>query len=374
MLAHKETPMFRKALWPVALAGGLLCAGTSGAVSVTIDTKSAKAVLDAIRNPALTHDAALAIARLPGNQGVIRELVGFRIAATPEAFANALYASAHGQKAGNAVEEDFFFDTVEPKAEQLQALIGQIEAHPQDFKEAIEKRIDMFAPPNARVPLHGYVVAGGDGGGYAFGGTDFYLNIGIVDELVVARAATTHELYHAVQGAFDAAHKDPDAPSKAGSPRQLACEQTDRLFRNVYREGSALYVEDISLIATAQSRSGLRIKDDLADGLKHIGTSVNLLEMSVASLNAATPVPYEDVYGVGFYGHAILYNIGYVMAKAIVEADGPQGLATFLTRPPYEFALRYTALPKYALDTDHPKLGPNTIDALARLKAGCTPP
>jgi hypothetical protein len=113
--------------------------------------------------------------------------VGFRIAATPEAFANALYASAHGQKAGNAVEEDFFFDTVEPKAEQLQALIGQIEAHPQDFKEAIEKRIDMFAPPNARVPLHGYVVAGGDGGGYAFGGTDFYLNIGIVDELVVAR-------------------------------------------------------------------------------------------------------------------------------------------------------------------------------------------
>jgi hypothetical protein len=51
------------------------------------------------------------------------------------------------------------------------------------------------------------------------------------------------------------------------------------------------------------------------------------------------------------------------MAKAIVEKDGPQGLAAFLKQPPYKFVLRYTQLPAYGRDKDHPKLGPNTIDA-----------
>ena len=59
------------------------------------------------------------------------------------------------------------------------------------------------------------------------------------------------------------------------------------------------------------------------------------------------------------------------MARAIAENDGPQGLAIFLKQPSYKFALRYTQLPKYGADKDHPKLGPNTVKALNRVAAGC---
>jgi len=72
------------------------------------------------------------------------------------------------------------------------------------FQQRIEQRISLFVPPNSDIHLEGYVVAAGDGGGYAFGGTEFFLDIGIVDDIVVAQETTTHELYHAVQGALAA--------------------------------------------------------------------------------------------------------------------------------------------------------------------------
>ncbi len=108
-----------------------------------------------------------------------------------------------------------------------------------------------------------------------------------------------------------------------------------------------------------------------ADGLTHISNSVTLLELSVAGLNATEAVPFDDVYAVGFYGHGELYTIGYVIAKSIVEDDGPEGLAAFLKLPPYKFVLRYAQLPKYGMDKDHPKLGPTTVNAADLLAREC---
>jgi NAD(P)-dependent dehydrogenase (short-subunit alcohol dehydrogenase family) len=211
-----------------------------------------------------------------------------------------------------------------------------------------------------------------DGGGYAFGDTDFYLNIGMIDEFVVAKGTTTHELYHAVQGAF-AKERDTVAnvPVSMRSQPQQACYADARLFASLYEEGSATYVEDISLLSEARSTIGLRKRNDMTDGLRHIHSSVSLLEMSVVALRADPAVPYDDVYDVGFYGQGVLYNIGYVMAKAIVESDGPQGLAAFLREPPYKFVLHYTQLPEYATDEDHPGLGPNTMAAVNQFVSGC---
>jgi hypothetical protein len=80
-----------------------------------------------------------------------------------------------------------------------------------------------------------------------------------------------------------------------------------------------MYVEDISTLPKSHSESALRQLVDINDGLAHIHSSVTLLELSIVGLTASDPVPFDDVYDVGFYGHGALYNIGYVMAKAIVE-------------------------------------------------------
>jgi hypothetical protein len=87
---------------------------------------------------------------------------------------------------------------------QLLALLHEIEANPTTFQESIEQRIAVLALPNMNIHLDGYIVVSGDGGGYAFGDTDFFLNLGMVDDFILAKETTTHGLYHAVQGAFSA--------------------------------------------------------------------------------------------------------------------------------------------------------------------------
>lgn len=350
----------------------LLPSHVASATTVTLNIDAARAVLIALKNPSLTHDEALKIAEMPGNKGIIRKENEFRIPVTNETFASALMAAARGRKVTDPTEIALYFDTVKPKVEQLLALTKQIETNPQSFQESIEKRIELFTPPGSKIQLQGYVLAGGDGGGYAFGSTDFYLNIGFMDDAVLAKVTTTHELYHAVQGAF-ANQREPsvEPTAKRRSPAQLACEDTRQLFANLYEEGSATYVEDFSTLPQSHSEIAVRQVADLNDGLAHLDASVTLLELSVVGLSAADPTPYDDVYEVGFLGHGVLYSIGYAMAKAIVENDGPQGLAAFLKLPSYKFLLRYTQLPKYGTDKDHPKLGPNTVRAINQMANGC---
>jgi hypothetical protein len=347
-------------------------AGSAYGMTVTIHSESAKAVLQVIQNPALSHAEALKTARMYGNQGVIRKLNEFKIPATTESLANALHAVAHGQKVTDPSEAGFDLDTVKSKASQLLVLIQQIETNPQTFQAVIERRIALFTPLHADLHLDGYIVAAGDGGGYAFGATDFYLNVGIIDELVVAQGVTAHELYHAVQGAFAKNRAAAEiTPTNPQSYRQVACAAIENLFAKLYEEGSAMEVEDVSLLSQAHSAIGIKKHTAVEEGMAHLQTSVSLLEMSVLSLNADSPMLFDDVYAVGFYGQGTLYNIGYVMAEAIVENDGPQGLATFLMQPPYKFVLHYTHLAQYGADSNHPRLGPNTVAAANRQTSGC---
>lgn len=339
------------------------------ATTVTIHVDDARATLLAMQNPSLSRAQALAIAQLHGNQAALRKLHEFKISSTTEDFANALYASAHDTKPTAETERAILLDLVKPKASALLALLQQIEANPQSFQQAIEARIALFTPANADIHLEGYVVAAGDGGGYSFGGTEFFLNIGFNDDLILARSTTTHELYHAVQGAFS---KDREMKlDSLSSPASQRCANVEQLFANLYEEGTAMFVEDVSLLPQSHSPAAARMQTDMDEGMAHIPTSDTLLEMSVISLNTVEPVPYDDLYDVGFLGHGVLYNIGYVMARAIVESDGPQGLAALLRKPPYNFVLRYTQLAAYGKDKDHPRLGPNTLDAATRLANAC---
>jgi Putative zinc dependent peptidase (DUF5700) len=162
-----------------------------------------------------------------------------------------------------------------------------------------------------------------------------------MDDMAIAKTVTTHELYHAVQGAF-AGERGTVVEVPTG---QQACKNIEHLFANIYEEGSATYVEDVSTLAESHSESAAQQLTDINDGLAHLHDSATLLELSVIGLNATEAVPFDDVYAVGFYGHGVLYDIGTGMARAIVENDGPQGLAAFLKLPPYRFALRYTRLP-----------------------------
>jgi Putative zinc dependent peptidase (DUF5700) len=370
---RKAAIMFRRTTqaltWLLMLTATHLMFG----MTVTVNTDSAKAVLDALQDPQVSHETCLKVATMPGNQGIIRKTIEFKVTANNQVFADALYDAAHGIPVTDPEKRIYDFDTVKQETSELRSLLHEIEAHPENFQKQVERRIMLFTPAGVNLNLEGYVVTGGDAGGYAFGSTDFYLDVARVDELLDAQSVTTHELYHAVQGAFE---KDrgtlAELPPPADMPpAQQACLKTAHLFSNLYEEGSATYVADVSLLDHVHSEGGLRQKADLEYGVKHFPWGASLLDMSVLSFRGDHAMAYDDVYSVDFFGHGVLYSVAYVMAKAIAEQEGPQGLTAYLKRPPYEFVLGYTKLPAYGKDKDHPVLGPNTIAATEELAKGC---
>lgn len=338
----------------------------AGATTVSFDVSSAKATIAALDDGTLTHERALAVARMAGNQGLIRELQGFDLPATAQGFADALYDAAHGGKATGKMAKQYSMDAVRKHEPAIKALIANIGSDPDGFQKAIEARIAMFTPRGADIRLQVFVVAGGDGGGYAFGGTDFYFNAYRSPDFILAKAISNHEMYHAVQGEF----AKQRAPAR-DLPKDSACAATMKLFDDMYEEGTATFVADQSLVNQSTSPNGIRQRTDMEDGLKHIDWSSSLLEMSVAALSAHEPVPFRQVYAVGFYGHGPLYSIGYVMARELVADRGPNGIAALLTQPSYRFILSYAELPQYGRDGDHPRLGPNTLAAAKALADGC---
>lgn len=59
---------------------------------------------------------------------------------------------------------------------------------------------------------------------------------------------------------------------------------------------------------------------------------------------------HSAIYGLGFYRLSIIYNIGFVTARTIAEADGTQELAAYLKKLGYGFPRSYTQPPAYGTD------------------------
>ena len=349
--------------------------GFARSQDVTLDTGSAKAVLSALKNPSLSRSDALAIAALPGNQGLIRKANSYKIAATTETFADALVASAHGTPIDTPTANNLGFERLKPNAAALTALIMQIETHPMEFQTWVTRRVALFSPAGSKTKIDGYLVAGGNSGGFAFDEPKFYLNLNYFNEFEPAKVVLAHELYHAVQAVYTVDLDDrwlkPQGVTLYEKAHQQICANLANLFASLYQEGSASYVGDPMLLDAETGPLAKKTRTELQDGLNTLSSYRTLLELSVIGLQATNPVPFDDVYALGFYIPEPLYKVGYVMAKAVANDEGPQGLAAGLAQPGYVFARRYIELPLYGKDRDHPKLGPHTIEAIQLLSSGC---
>ncbi|WP_263375006.1 DUF5700 domain-containing putative Zn-dependent protease [Granulicella aggregans] len=338
---------------------------------VKIDTTSARAVLKAIQDPTLTNDQAMAVAKLEGNQGMIREMQDLGEADTAEQFAHALVAAAHGLPAGSPAEASYMFSAVKASTASISALLDQIES---GFDTGIRDRIRPYIGKPDSVSVRGFVVAGGDGGGYAFGGSDFYLNIALNDDIVMAKQVMIHEAFHGAQGAVyqeDTAHWAKERTLPADLVRGQFCSNTAELFMDMRNEGTAKFVGSDDILKDAKGPTGQRLYAEALYGREHLSDSANLLELSIASLQAPVPVPYKVVYSVDFWGRGIVYSISSAMVSAIVEQDGAAAVGEVIQQPGYEFVLRYTRLKSYGKDRTHPRLRENTVSAAQLLHDGC---
>ena len=336
-------------------------------LKVVIDSSAARAVLDALETPTLGLDRAREIARLPGNQGLIRKAINYGRKADEESFAAALVAAAHGDDAAPDPSR-FQFATVRKHAPALRKTMAQLEDPAAGLIDSARRRIAMFTPDNVTRSITGYLVVGGTSGGFAFGDPSFYLNLDYYPDAVLAATVLQHELYHAVQGAARPAPAVTEVRKQClkriGMPAHM-----DDLFDSLWVEGTASAVGD--LLALPKDATGIvgeeRKKMQVSVG--RVSRSVTLMELSTHAV-ATQAVNFDDIYELGFYGDEILYALGYVMAKAIEKEQGPGAIAELSRQSSgAAFIERYRQIAAYGKDRGAPALGQRAVDWAKRMVA-----
>ena len=337
-------------------------------LKLNIDASAARAVLDALETPTLDLERARAIARLPGNQGLIRKAKSYGRAADDESFATALVAAARNDdKAPDP--GSFAFGRVRPHIAQLRQVLADLENPATGLIDAAKRRIALYTPPGIDAAITGYFVVGGTSGGFAFGDPQFFLNLDYFPDAVLATTILEHELYHAIQGAA--------APGKAGVAAINRCvartkqpAHIDDLFGSLMMEGTASAVGDVLALPKDATGAVAVERKKFARNVSMISRSVTLLELSTHAL-ATHAVDYDSIYDLGFYGDEILYSLGYVMAKAIERERGAGAIAALIRDPTgVRFVNVYRELKGYGKSADAPALGARTI-ALAQRMAVC---
>lgn len=337
-------------------------------IAVSIDVSAARAVLDAVRNPQLTTNEALKIARLPGNQGLIRKAQSYGRTASDALFAQALVAAAH-QDADFKDAGQFQFDGVRKRAVPTEEALARLNDPGVRLLDKVRARLAMFAPGELKGAVVGYLVAGGTSGGFAFGDPEFYLNLDYYPSAVLAATIMEHELFHAVQALAASARKP--APTEAACVAATAhAGDVASLFASLSDEGTASYVGDILALperggddATARERA--RFGRNVA----MVERSITQLELSVHGLTTGAAVSPDDVYALNFYGDEVLYALGYVMARAIAQERGSGAVGALIGLPGAEFVKTYAGLKGYGKTDKVPALKPATLRWAEKLSA-----
>jgi hypothetical protein len=357
-----------RSVWGAIAGVTLLFASVAQAenVTVSIDVSAATAVLGAVRNAQLTTGEALIIARLPGNQGLIRKAKSYGRTATDDLFAKALLAAAHRDSAFVDISR-FRFDDVRDHAaltEQALAGLGDARLH---LVDTVKKRIVTFTPATLTGRITGYLVVGGTSGGFAFGDPQFYLNLEQFPSALLASTIMSHELFHAVQALAQSARKPSPEQGKCIAGTAHAGEVADFLG-SLSAEGTASYVGDVlSIPEHGADDPSLKERARFARNLGLVNRSVTQLELSIHGLTTGAEVSPDAVYELGFYGDEVMYALGYVMARAIAKEQGDAAIGDLIGLPGAAFVERYVHLKGYGRTDEMPALKPATIRWADRL-------
>jgi hypothetical protein len=355
--------MLRRLLWAI-IALFAAAAPAQAQLAVKLDVDSARAVLAAVRNPALTRDQALAVARLPGNQGLIRKVRAYNRPADEGRLAEALLSAA--QRRPSEADADYRFAEVRAAADKILPVLDALSGPESDVLDRVKARIALFTPARVKGAATGYLIVGGRSGGFAFGEPEFFLNLARYPSAPLASAIMAHELYHAVMGLAAGLRPANPAAEKCLAAIPEA-EALGRLYDSLRDEGMASHVGDV-LGLTGDEPVVKAARDKTQRGIDMVGRSVTLLALSTHALTSGSTIAYDDIYGLGFYGDEILYSLGHVMVRAIARDQGDAAVAELIDKPGAMMIVRYAALTGYG-KAGAPALDPRTIEWARRLAA-----
>lgn len=345
-----------------ALLAPIMVHGAS--LDIDIDDRAVRAVLKAVTNPALTRDEAMAVARLPGNEGIIAKIRSYHITADEGTLADALVAAAEGKIA--PPEDVYQFIGVRDNAERIAHTLEQLDDPSLHLIDQVKVRIARFTPTQVHGRVSGYLIAGGPAGGFSFGKPEFFLNLARYPSPLIAQTILEHELYHGLQGL--ARVDSPQNKVKACLAKLSGGAHLAEFLIDLYDEGTATYVGDVLSLPIGDDPITEEQRKHLESNIAMLKRSATILDLSVHGI-VSSKINFEQIYALGFYGDEFLYALGYIMTKAIDAERGSQAVADLMGAPASGFITTYVALARYGSNKE-PRLGDETV-AWAKKAQAC---
>lgn len=332
-------------------------------VLIQLDFESAKAITNLLIQSKTTDPELDQIAKLYGNQQLIRKVTSYNKSGTETVFKQTLREMVEtGTIKGN---DPFEWKIVKGKLSEIRQLIDQLSTKT-TFVEEVKNRILPYSPPNINASVRACFLVGGGSLGFTIGNDDTF-NVAlqkIGDDYEGLLELVAHELYHSIQQVGE--RRRIKEKTASDPPRNII--NTAIMLSNLWSEGTANLVGDFTKIKNPKdfsktqqdgyNRNGQRSRQNFA-----------LFESLLYSAYYDSTANISELYNIAFttaYDETT-YDMGYRMAKVIEENREKAALADLIDKDPIEFCQLYVAIYKQHPDKKLIRFSGSTESILAKM-------
>jgi hypothetical protein len=303
-------------------------------LTLVMNFDGAKALLSALDRRTITPSAIDSLFAIRGVAAMVDNTTHYLPDQTRDTFRAALTEFVTKRK---STIGHFALDDSYDKSGEIRTLIAKLEAD-STLTNQVAGPLARYMPKLPAFSATVYGTTGGVSDGFVTADDPrpaFYMALNRAQgDVQGVRLNMTHELYHVVQRMA--------WPTPADSLPPL-----ERLLRVILEEGTATYVaQPPAQKSSFFRRSGPYLEVWRASSEKNSSTrqiAANFAEVDrlIAGLRAGTTT-WEQAQNTVFRGYGPgPYFVGYEMAKAIDQHDGPERIASLLQKHPAEFFRTY---------------------------------
>ena len=317
------------------------------ALRISIDTKSAEAVCNALAEKKKDTATLNALTRMYGNALLIQKVKGYSGAGDSVFVSTLKELIATGNIQG---DDPYNWKEVRAKLPQIRSLLLYINTHKDSFVKQVTALIQPYVPDTLHADARAVFLAGGGALGFTLG-NDPSFNVAVQkigDDVDGLMYLVAHELYHTVQHAGQHTRhvvRDTSAP--------YAALASYYLLYNLWTEGTATYVGDFNQIKKLKPFAAEQVAEYKKNRERNT-QNFRLFEALLYRQYYDTAAQYDDSYNIAFSTafDETGYYVGYEMAKKLVKYKGDSALAELLVKDPIRFTSDYIALYKAHPDDD----------------------
>ena len=306
---------------------------------MSVDFESAQAIVKLLSSKKADTNEISRAAGMTGNSKLIAKVKGYSGAGEDKFKATLKEIIETGNIKGN---DHYNWKEVKNRLPEIQKLIAYLSANEKRFLDDVKALIRPYVPDTLKASARACFLVGGGALGFTTGG-DPTFNVAlqqIGSDIEGLKYLVAHELYHSLQ---DAGQNTRKTQQGAGAENRFRASY--QLFSNLWSEGSANFVGDMSLIKNARDftktqQAVLRKNDERRR------ENFALFDALIYKQFHDSTTSYETSYNIVFTtGYDELgYAIGYEIARMIVKYKGAKGLAAIVVNDPLLFVKHYIEL------------------------------